>query len=115
MGGGAAGVIVLPNSELLDVHGNVKIAPRDVPAVSGIFVCTNDGSDMAMVVLSPESYDFIRMADHPFESPPLDVASVTHPEVVSVLLDMTAIVLTRRIPRLPSPAVAVGRPGGKCC
>ena len=70
------------------------------------------GSDMAMVVLSLDSYDSIRTTDHPFELPPLDGASVAHPEDVSVLLDMTDTVLTRGIPRLPSPFVAVGPPGG---
>ena len=48
----------------------------------------------------------------PFELPPLDGASVTHPEDISVLLDRTVSVLTRGIPGLPSPLVAVGRPGG---
>ena len=110
--GGAAGQIVLPISELPDVHGDVAVAPRDVPAVSGTGVCATGGSDMAMVVLSLDSYDSIRTTDHPFELPPLDGASVTHPEDVSALLDMTDTVLTRGIPRLPSLFVAVGRPGG---
>ena len=90
----------------------VAIAPWDVPAVSGTVVCATDGSDMVMVVLSPDSYDLIRMADHPFKSPPLDGALVMHPEDVSVLLDVTDTVLTRGIPGLPSPVVAVGRPAG---
>ena len=111
LGGGATGLIVLPISELPDVHGDVATAPRDFPAVSGTVVCATDGSAMAMVVLSPDSYDLIHMADHPFESPPLDGASVTHPEDVSVLLDVTDTVLTRGIPGLPSPVVAVGRLG----
>ena len=91
MRGGAAGQIVLPISELPDVHGDATIAPRDVPAVFG-------GLDMAMVVHSLDSYDSIRTTDHPVELPPLAGTSVTHPEDVSVLLDMTDTVLTRRIP-----------------
>ena len=112
MRGGAAGQIVLPISKLPDVHGDAAIAPRDVPAVFGTGVCATGGSDMAMVVLLPDSYDLIRTTDRPFELPPLDGASVTHPEDVSVLLDMTDTILTRGIPGLPSPFVAVGRPGG---
>ena len=95
------------------MHGDVAIAPRDVPAVSGTVVCATDDSDMAMVVLSPDSYDLIHTADHLFESPFLDGASVTHPEDVSVLLDVTDTVLTREIPGLPSPVVGVGRPGAE--
>ena len=67
---------------------------------------------MAMVVFSPDSYDLTRTMVHPLELPPLDGASVTHPEVISVLLDRTVSVLTQGIPGLPSPLVAVGRPGG---
>ena len=85
---------VLPTSELPDVHGNAAIAPRGVPAVFGTGVCATGGSDVSMVVLSPDSYDLIRMTDHPFVLPPLDGASVMHPEDISVLLDMTDTVLT---------------------
>ena len=65
-----------------------------------------------MVVLSPDIYDSIHTTDHPVELPPLDGTSVTHHEDVSVLLDMTDTLLTIGIPGLPSPCVAVGRPGG---
>ena len=115
MRGGAAGQIMLPISELPEVLGDVAIALPDVPAVSGTSVCATGGSDMAMVVLSPDSYDSIRTTDHPFELPLLDGASVTHPEDVSVLLDMTDTVLTRGIPGLPSPFVAIGRNFADLC
>ena len=110
VGGGTAGQIVFPTSELPDVHGDAAIAPRDVPPVFGTGICTTGGSDMAMAVLLPDSYDLIRMMVHPFELLPLDEASVTHREDITVLFDRTDTVLTRGIPGLPSPLVAVGRP-----
>ena len=61
---------------------------------------------------SPDSYDSTRTTVHPLELPPLDRASVTHPEEIYVLLDRMVSVRTREIPGLPSPLVAVGRPGG---
>ena len=57
---------------------------------------------MAMAALPPDSYDLIRTTVHLFELPPLDGASVTHPEDISVPLDMTVFVLTRGIPGLAS-------------
>ena len=77
------------------MHGDVAIAPRDILAVSGTGVCATGGSHMVMVVLSPDSYDLIRMTDHPFELPPLDGASVTYPEDVSVLLDIVSILVSK--------------------
>ena len=112
VGGGTAGQIVFLPSELPDVHGDESIASRDVPAVFGTGVCATGGPDMAMAVLSPNSYDLIRTTVHPFELPPLDGASVTHPEDISVLLDRMDTVLTRGLPGLPSPFIAVGQPGG---
>ena len=78
----------------------------------GTGVCAAGGSDMAMAVISPDSYDLICTTVHPFELPPLDGALVMHPEDISVMLDRTVSVLTHGIPKLPSPFVAVGRPGG---
>ena len=97
--------IALPISELPDVHEDVAIAPRDVPAVSGADICATGSSDMAVIVLISDSYDSIHTTDHPFGVPPLDGASVTHPADVLVLLDMTDTVLSREIPGLASPII----------
>ena len=70
------------------MHGDAAIAPWDVPAVSGTGLCATGGLDMAMVVLSQDSYDLIHTTDHAFEWLPLDGASMMHPEDISVLLDM---------------------------
>ena len=112
MGGGIDRQIVLPISKLPEVHEDVAIAPQDGPAVSGTDVCTAGGSDMAMIVLLPDSYDSIRTTDHPFGVPSLDGASATHPADVLVRLDVTDTVLARGIPGLTSPIIADGRPGG---
>ena len=69
MGGGVDRQIVLPISELPDVQGDVAIAHRMFLLCPGL-VCATGGSDMAMVVLSPDSYDLIRTTDHPLEMPP---------------------------------------------
>ena len=100
---GAAGQTVFPTSELPDVHEDGALAPRDVPAVFGTGVCATGGSDMAMAALPLDSYDLIRTTVHPFELPPLDGASVTHPEDIFVPLDRMVSVLTQGIPGLPSP------------
>ena len=110
--GGTAGQIVFPTSELPDEHEDAAIALRDVPAVFGTGVCATGGSDVVMAVLSPDSCDSICTMDHPSELLPLDGAPVTHLEDISVLLDMTDTVLTRRTPGLLSLVVAVGRSGG---
>ena len=46
----AAVRIGLLSSELLCLHGDATIAPRDVPAVSGTVVRDTDGPDVAMIL-----------------------------------------------------------------
>ena len=107
MGEGAAGQIAFSTSELPDRHGDAAIETRDVPVVFGTGVCATGGSDMTMAVYSPDCYDLTHTTVHPLGLPPLDGASVTHPEDISVRLERT-----RGIPGRPSLLVAVGQPGG---
>ena len=65
VGGDVVRQFVLPISELPNVHENMAIALREVPAVSGTDMCTASGSDVAMIVLLPDSYDSIHTTDHP--------------------------------------------------
>ena len=112
MGEGTAGQIEFSTSELPDGHGDVARAPRDVLAVFRTGVCATGGSAMTMAVFSPDSCDSTHAAVRPLELPPLDGASVAHPEDISVWVEGTVSVRTRGIPGRPSPLVAVDRSGG---
>ena len=75
-------------------------------------MCANDASDMTMAVCSPDSCDSTCAVVRPLGLPPLDGASVAHPEDIYVLLKRTVSVWTHMIPGRPSPLIAVGRPDG---
>ena len=112
VGGDVDRQIVLLISELLEVHEDMAIVPREVPAVSGTDMCTAGGLDMAMLVWLPDSYDSIRTTGYPFGVVLLDGPSATHSVDVLIRLDMTDTVLARRIPGLASPMVVDGRRDG---